>query len=127
MIDSDDDASLSDPLMAKGPLPKSVKDEIDTAHARFKTEMAAIAQRARHEVKSCYNYLNADTQIPRAVSYFNIFQIWYGVHGKQSWIGSMSVCWLTCENVDLFSISETFGMDKGGNPRVLCVPTLKTF
>ncbi|KAE9403367.1 hypothetical protein BT96DRAFT_990404 [Gymnopus androsaceus JB14] len=66
------------------PLPESVKSEIDTAHAKFKAEMAAIAQKAGRELNSCYNYLDADNVIPRAVNYFNIYQIWYGVHGEKS-------------------------------------------
>lgn len=83
MDDDEDVLTPTHPLKGKGPLPKSVKREIDTVHAKFKAEMATIAQKAGCDLKSCYNYLDANNQIPRAVNYFNIFQIWYGVHGKK--------------------------------------------
>ncbi|KAE9389551.1 hypothetical protein BT96DRAFT_946766 [Gymnopus androsaceus JB14] len=81
--DNNEDIPSNDPLMAKGPLPKSVKNEIDTAHAKFKAEIAAIAHKSGRELQSCYNYLDANNQIPRAANCFNIPQIWYGVHGKK--------------------------------------------
>ncbi|KAE9390244.1 hypothetical protein BT96DRAFT_946289 [Gymnopus androsaceus JB14] len=81
--DDDKEIPSNDPLMAKGPLPKSVKNEIDTAHAKFKAEIAVIAHKSGRKLQSCYNYLDANNQVPRATNCFNIFQIWYGVHSEK--------------------------------------------
>lgn len=83
--DSDkNDPALMEAMKAQGPLPKSVKSEINAANTKFKVEIANIAHKAECDLKSCYNYLDANNKVPRAVNYFNIFQIWYGVNGKKS-------------------------------------------
>ncbi|KAE9403045.1 hypothetical protein BT96DRAFT_936760 [Gymnopus androsaceus JB14] len=81
--DDDKDIPSNNPLMVKGPLPKSIKNQIDTAHAKLKAEIAEIAHKSGHELQSCYNYLDANNQVPRAANCFNIFQIWYRVHSKK--------------------------------------------
>ena len=123
--DDDEDIPSDDPLMAKGPLPKSVKNEIDTAHAKFKAEIAEIAHKSGCELQSCYNYLDADNQVPRAANCFNIFQIWYGVHGeKHRKPGGMFIFFLSSmSSLSIKFCSYCFRVDEDCNEGILRLPT----
>jgi len=123
--DDDEDIPSDDPLMAKGPLPKSVKNEIDTAHAKFKAEIAEIARKSGRDLQSCYNYLDADNQVPRAANCFNIFQIWYGVHGeKRRKPGGMFIFFLSStSSLSIKFRSYCFRVDEDCNEGILRLPT----
>jgi hypothetical protein len=66
-----------------GPLPQEAKARLDRVMAKQAEEIEAIAREYGKPPEMCYKYVDRDSPATRAVSYWNIWQQWYAVHGEQ--------------------------------------------
>ncbi|KAF9026990.1 hypothetical protein BDP27DRAFT_1376104 [Rhodocollybia butyracea] len=68
----------------RGPLPREAKARLDALMAKLEEDVDAIAQEFGKPPEMCFKYIDGGDGSPtRSVTYWNIWQQWYGVHGQQ--------------------------------------------
>ncbi|KAF9070524.1 hypothetical protein BDP27DRAFT_1362598 [Rhodocollybia butyracea] len=68
----------------RGALPQDAKDCLDALMAKQDEEIEAIAREYGKPVELCYKYVDGgDSRSTRAVTYWNIWQQWYSIHGER--------------------------------------------
>ncbi|KAF9070656.1 hypothetical protein BDP27DRAFT_1419680 [Rhodocollybia butyracea] len=68
----------------RGALPQDAKDRLDALMAKQDEEIEAIAHEYGKPVELCYKYVDGgDSRSTRAVTYWNIWQQWYSIHGER--------------------------------------------
>jgi hypothetical protein len=68
----------------RGALPQEAKARLDRLMEKQAEEIEAIAREYGKPPEMCYKYVDGgDSTSTRSVSYWNIWQQWYAVHGDQ--------------------------------------------
>lgn len=68
----------------RGPLPREAKARLDALMAKLEEDVDAIAQEFGKPPEMCFKYIDGGDGSPtRSVTYWNIWQQWYGVHGQR--------------------------------------------
>ncbi|KAF9026575.1 hypothetical protein BDP27DRAFT_1410589 [Rhodocollybia butyracea] len=76
----------------RGPLPREAKAHLDALMAKLEEDVKAIAQEFGKPPEMCFKYIDGvDGSLTHSVTYWNIWQQWYGVHGQRKKLQNMPV------------------------------------
>lgn len=81
--EDEDEGDEGDGGKGRGPLPHAVQAKLDNVVARYNAEIKQVATQSGTSPQSCYKYVYGGQHSTHAVTTWNIWQKWYGVHGEK--------------------------------------------